>query len=76
MAETQYKDPVYVEDLGDGLFRTGGDIFCTYPLQGTVIDTEHCKVTYNYTPYKVEVTWTESTKGTRTDPHWRRVYNS
>lgn len=71
-----YRDPVKLEDLGDGLVRLGYDIWCTYPLLGTVIDLDNHKITYNYTPYRIEVTWTENTPGTRTDPHWRRVYNS
>lgn len=71
-----YKDPVQLEDLGDGLIRLGYDIYCTYPLLGVVLDLANHKVTYNYTPYNIEVTWTETTEGTRTAPHWRRVYNT
>ena len=62
--------------LKDGLFKFGGDIVCSYPLLGTIIDLENHKVTFNYQPYKIEVTWTETTEGTRTNPHWRRIYNS
>jgi hypothetical protein len=66
-----------VTPLKDGLFKIGNnDIYCTYPLLGTIIDLEHHKITYNYAPYKIEVTWTETTEGTRTNPSWRRVYNS
>lgn len=65
-----------VVPLKNGLFKVGNDIVCSYPLLGTVIDLDNHKITYKYQPYDIEVTWTETTEGTRTNPHWRRVYNS
>ena len=62
--------------LGDGLFKMGNDIVCSYPLLSTKLELSLHKITYNDTPYKVEVTWSESTPGTRTNPHWQRIYNS
>ena len=66
-----YNDPVYLEDLGDGLFRAGGDIFCVYPI------VSHTKgnncVIYNFGTYTVTISWTESS-GTKTNISWERVY--
>lgn len=57
--------------LKDGLYLIGNDIFCTYPLKGTKLESS--KVTYYYDPYNIEVTWTNS-EGKRVDPHWVRKY--
>ena len=59
--------------LGDGLFRLGNDIVSSYPLVNTEIDLDNHKITYKYQPYDIEVTWTETTPGVRTNPHWRRI---
>lgn len=70
----EYNAPVYIEDLGDGLFRVGYDIFCTYPLKSHVI--AETSVTYNYEPYSVIVSWTwNADTATKTDIKWERVYN-
>lgn len=63
-----------VTPLKDGLFKVGNDIVCSYPLLSTVIDLDNCQITYVYEPYEVIVSWTEETPGTRTNPHWERVY--
>ena len=59
--------------LGDGLFRLGNDIVSSYPLLNTEIDLDNHKITYKYQPYDIEITWTETTPGVRTNPHWRRI---
>ena len=64
-------DPAVAEDLGDGLFRWCGDIFCTYPLiRSKVSDSS---VIYDYGVYTVTVSWTNS-DGYRTNPQWVRKY--
>jgi len=63
--------------LGDGLFKMGNDIVCSYPLLRVELDEiSNHQITYVYEPYSIVVTWSESTEGIRTDPHWQRVYNS
>ena len=64
--------------LGDGLFKMGNDIVCSYPLLSVELDeisSDH-QITFVYEPYSIIVSWTESTEGIRTNPHWQRVYNS
>lgn len=63
-----------VVPLKDGLFKMGEDIVCAYPLRSTVIDLTNRKITYKYDRYDIEITWTETTPGTRTNPHWQRIY--
>lgn len=57
---------------GDGLYYFGGDLFCIYQLLGTTItDTS---VVFDYAPYTVTVSWTNSGEGVRTNPTWQRQY--
>lgn len=67
----EFFDPNIIEDLGDGLFRWCGDIFCSYPIKGTEIKDD-C-VIFDYGVYTVVVSWINS-GGKRTDPKWERIY--
>lgn len=61
--------------LGDGLYQAGnGDIICTYPLLGTTL--EATSVTFDYAPFTVKVSWTESAEGVRKNPTWVREYKN
>lgn len=70
MADTKLKAVA----LGDGLYRFGGDIICTYPLLGTTSGTN--SLTYHYQPYDVTVSWTLAEDGSKQSPTWKRVYKS
>ncbi len=64
-----------VKSLGDGLFRSGGDIYCKYPcLSFERIDGETSgKAIYEYEPYTITVTY-DIDGGKRKNAHWTRVY--
>lgn len=64
-----------IEDLGDGLFRQGGDIFCSFPIlsfERTETETAGTAV-YEYEKYTVKVTY-EIDGSKRKNPHWLRTY--
>lgn len=61
-----------IKSYGDGLYYFGGDLFCTYNLLGTTINDT--SVVFDYAPYTVTVSWTNSGDGVRTNPTWQRQY--
>lgn len=67
--------PFPIEDLGDGLFRQGGDIGCLYPLVS--FKREETKTegtaTFDYGKYFIIVTY-EIDGNINKNPHWRREY--
>lgn len=61
-----------INSCGDGLYYFGGDLFCAYELLGTTINDN--SVIFDYAPYTVTVSWTNSGDGVRTNPTWQRQY--
>lgn len=62
--------------LGDGLFQSGGALLCQLTLLGVnkPEDSSEHWLEYVYEPYKIRITWTETTTGIRRNPKWQRIY--
>lgn len=64
-----------MEDLGDGLYRCGGDIGCVYPL----ISVEHKQEgntgisIFEYEKYFIKITF-DIDGDIRKNPRWKREY--
>lgn len=69
--------PFPIEDLGDGLFRQGGDICCNYPLISFKREETKTKgtATFDYGKYYIIVTY-EIDGNTNKNPSWKRVYKA
>lgn len=69
----EYNAPVYIEDLGDGLFRLGYDIICAYPIISyTASETS---AVYEFEPYTVTVSWDfDETANKKSNIRWVREY--
>lgn len=69
------EDPdLTIKLCGDGLYYFGEDLFCTYPLLGTTINEN--SIVFDYAPYTVTVSWTNSGGGVRINPTWQRQYKT
>lgn len=66
---------IAMEDLGDGLYRCGGDIGCVYPL----LSAEHKQEgntgisIFEYEKYFIKITF-DIDGDIRKNPRWKREY--
>ena len=63
--------PLEIKSCGDGLWFSGGDIHCAYPLISVTVNADN--VVYEYEPYTITVSWTNQ-DGKRSNPKWKRTY--